>query len=215
MHRGKLVRHQASWQVSLRPCTLDSLAKGHLGWHASDVRINFTSRNSPKNLSNLTVSLFKITFGILCSTLLGLHWNVSSGTSLVTWSLSTMTYPRRPTNTQICPVVTLILDLIRSVNSKQMKDTFTHKSGLPQIHFFLSQYPLAEKRANWPWRNLLFLSVTMAAQTVSPQGTCPWVCTCQLVATLHQQPWFPVAVLTSSTKVPAVPVGFTIWIPAR
>lgn len=34
--------------------------------------------------------------------------------------------------------VTLILDPIRSVNSKQMKDTFTHKPGLPQIHFFLT-----------------------------------------------------------------------------
>lgn len=53
------------------------------------------------------------------------------------------------------------------------------------------------------------------SQALPPPQAPPTVCTCQLVARVNQQPQFPVTVQISSTKVPAVPVGFMIWIPAR
>lgn len=55
----------------------------------------------------------------------------------------------------------------------------------------------------------------MATGTLSPQGTCLKAPTGQLVGRVDQPPLSQVTVLIRPTKVPTVPVGLMIWIPAH
>lgn len=80
-------------------------------------------------------------FGILYSVLLGLHWIVSPGTSLVTWSSAMTTSPKRSTNPQICPAGDTNKVQWEVMHSKQTRHTFTHKSESPQSLFFFTTFP--------------------------------------------------------------------------
>lgn len=106
---------------------------------------------------------FRNAFGILCSVLLGLRWIVSSGISLVTWSLSTMTSPKRSANPQICPVGDTNKIQLEVIHSKQMRYTFTQKPELPQSHFSLTRSRWQKRgQTDLEGETSFFGSVTMA-----------------------------------------------------
>lgn len=109
---------------------------------------------------------------------------------------------------------TLIIDPVRSNDSKQMRHTLIYMAWLLWICFFPWQ---GRDQTNLGGGNLFLNSYHDNRNSLPPppQGTCPQAPTCQLVGRVDRPPLSQVTVLISPTKVPTVPVGLMIWIPAH